>query len=97
MDEEEEGMKQGVREGSSSSYRLMVCSRIGLVDHRLNWVSVQSPANTSSTASPRLARESEKRVEATNDWEERWLSEIEKRNYPSTLCFSIRLLSFARA
>lgn len=67
VDEEEEGMKQGVREGSSSSYRLMVCSRIGLVDRRLNWVSVQSPTNTSSTASPRLARESEKRVEATND------------------------------
>ena len=56
VDEEEEGMKQEVREGSSSSYRLMVCSRIGLVDRRLNWVSVQSPANTSSTASPRLAR-----------------------------------------
>lgn len=46
----------GEREGSSPSYRLMVCSRIGLVDRRLNWVSVQSPANTSSTAGPRLAK-----------------------------------------
>lgn len=48
--EEEEGRDKGGRAREGSSYRLMVCSRIGLVDHRLNWVSVQSPANTSSTA-----------------------------------------------
>lgn len=52
----------------------MVCSRIGLVDHRLNWVSVQSPANTSSTATsgPWLGGEERNRVV------------FEKRNYPST-------------
>jgi len=44
------------RKRRAPSYRLMVCSRIGLVDRRLNWVSVQSPANTSSTDSPVRAR-----------------------------------------
>lgn len=52
----EGGKRGGVREGRAPSYRLMVCSRIGLVDRRLNWVSVQSPANTSSTDSPVCAR-----------------------------------------
>lgn len=52
----ERGWKERVRVGRAPSYRLMVCSRIGLVDRRLNWVSVQSPANTSSTDSPVRAR-----------------------------------------
>jgi len=52
----ERGWKERMRVGRAPSYRLMVCSRIGLVDRRLNWVSVQSPANTSSTDSPMRAR-----------------------------------------
>lgn len=71
--------------GSSPSYRLMVCSRIGLVDHRLNWVSVQSPANTSSTTTrgPWIVwRGGGNRVV------------FEKRNYPSTPVFSIRMTNF---